>query len=79
MSDRRAKDSLLDAFAEVGMVRSSPRVICSRQLAARIAAGDVVVIDVRPTAEFAAGHIAGARSVPIDDHAANIVELPAAS
>jgi rhodanese-related sulfurtransferase/DNA-binding HxlR family transcriptional regulator len=47
------------------------------ELAERIAAGDVVVVDVRPAAEFAAGHIAGARSIPIDQLAANIRSLPA--
>ncbi|MDP9465145.1 MAG: metalloregulator ArsR/SmtB family transcription factor [Actinomycetota bacterium] len=47
------------------------------ELAERLAAGDVVVIDVRPAPEFAAGHIAGARSIPIDQLAANIKALPA--
>ena len=47
------------------------------ELAARLAAGDVVVVDVRPGAEFAAGHIAGARSIPIDQLAATIKHLPA--
>lgn len=47
------------------------------ELVERIAVGDVVVIDVRPSAEYAAGHIAGARSIPIDDLAANIKALPA--
>jgi len=47
------------------------------ELAQRIVAGDVVVVDVRPSAEFAAGHIAGARSIPIDQLAARIRELPA--
>ena len=47
------------------------------ELAQRLAAGDVVVVDVRPTAEFAAGHIAGARSIPIDQLAASIKALPA--
>src|SRR6266542_320406 len=36
-----------------------------RELAARLEAGDVVVLDVRPTPEFDAGHIPGARSVPV--------------
>jgi len=57
--------------------RSRLEQITRSDLAARIAAGDVVVIDVRPTAEFAAGHIAGARSIPIDHLAANINDLPA--
>lgn len=47
------------------------------ELAERIAAGDVVVIDVRPAAEHAAGHIPGARSIPIDELAANMKRLPA--
>jgi rhodanese-related sulfurtransferase len=47
------------------------------ELAQRIATGDVVVVDVRPAAEFAAGHIAGARSIPIDRLAASIKDLPA--
>jgi rhodanese-related sulfurtransferase/DNA-binding HxlR family transcriptional regulator len=47
------------------------------ELAERIAAGDVVVVDVRPAAEHAAGHIAGARSIPIDELAAKVKDLPA--
>jgi rhodanese-related sulfurtransferase len=47
------------------------------ELAARIAAGDVVVVDVRPAPEYAAGHIAGARSIPVDQLAASIKALPA--
>jgi rhodanese-related sulfurtransferase/DNA-binding transcriptional ArsR family regulator len=46
------------------------------ELADRISAGDVVVVDVRPAAEFAAGHISGARSIPIDELADNIRNLP---
>jgi rhodanese-related sulfurtransferase/DNA-binding HxlR family transcriptional regulator len=40
--------------------------ITRRELARRLTEGDVSVIDVRPAAEYAAGHIAGAWSVPID-------------
>ncbi len=47
------------------------------ELAERIAAGDVVVVDVRPAVEHAAGHIVGARSIPIDELAANVKNLPA--
>jgi rhodanese-related sulfurtransferase len=57
--------------------RSRLEQIGRRELAERIAAGDVVVVDVRPTAEFTAGHIAGARSIPIGQLAANIRDLPA--
>ena len=47
------------------------------ELAERLAAVDVVLIDVRPEREFVAGHIAGARSFPIAHLAARINDLPA--
>ena len=37
------------------------------ELARRVHDGTVLVIDVRPRPEYAAGHVAGARSMPIDD------------
>jgi len=40
-------------------------VIDREELLARLKAGSVVVLDVRPEHEFTAGHIAGARSVPV--------------
>jgi rhodanese-related sulfurtransferase len=50
--------------------------ITAAELAARLAKGRVVVLDVRPTDEYAAGHIAGARSVPIDELIEVIDGLP---
>ena len=47
------------------------------QLAERIKAGDVMVVDVRPAAEYAAGHIAGARSIPMERLAKELRTLPA--
>ena len=46
------------------------------ELAARLRAGDVVVLDVRPEPEFAAGHIAGARSVPVGELREHLRALP---
>ncbi|WP_324787286.1 metalloregulator ArsR/SmtB family transcription factor [Streptomyces sp. H51] len=46
------------------------------ELLARAAAGDVVVLDVRPAEEYAAGHIPGALSIPVDELAARVAELP---
>jgi rhodanese-related sulfurtransferase/predicted transcriptional regulator len=37
------------------------------ELAARLANGSVVLLDVRPRAEYRSGHVPGAESVPIDD------------
>jgi len=42
-------------------------VIDRAELARRLERGDITVLDVRPTAEFEAGHIAGATSVPIGE------------
>jgi rhodanese-related sulfurtransferase len=47
------------------------------ELAARLARGEVVVLDVRPAAEYAAGHITGARSVPPGELGRHLAELSA--
>ncbi len=57
--------------------RSTLEQVGRAELAERITAGDVVVVDVRPAAEYAAGHIASARSIPIDRLADSIKQLPA--
>ena len=46
------------------------------ELIARLRKGDVVLVDVRPAEEFAAGHIQGARSIPIDELEDRLAELP---
>jgi rhodanese-related sulfurtransferase/predicted transcriptional regulator len=47
------------------------------ELLARLRDGDVVLVDVRPAEEFDAGHIDGARSIPIDELEERLAELPA--
>jgi rhodanese-related sulfurtransferase len=46
------------------------------ELVARMARGDIVLVDVRPEEEYAAGHIDGARSIPIDELERRLAELP---
>ncbi len=46
------------------------------ELLRRVRAGDAVVLDVRPSGEYAAGHIPGAVSLPLDDLEARLDELP---
>ena len=46
------------------------------ELIARMRSGDVVLVDVRPTEEFQAGHIAGARSIPLAELEDRLAELP---
>jgi len=46
------------------------------ELIERLRRGDVVLVDVRPTEEFEAGHIEGARSIPIAELQDRLAELP---
>ena len=50
--------------------------VSAEELQQRLARGDVVVLDVRPEPEYRAGHIPGARSVPLAALAALAPELP---
>ena len=56
--------------------RDGVEVIGREELAARIRRRQVLVLDVRPSAEFAAGHIGGARSVPIIELRRHLRALP---
>lgn len=56
--------------------RAGLDTIDRRELAQRIKRGEVVVLDVRPEPEFAAGHIAGATSVPITELRRHLRALP---
>jgi rhodanese-related sulfurtransferase len=64
--ERAAADYLGDEVERIG--RS--------ELLARLADGDVVLVDVRPAEEYAAGHIEGARSVPLAELERRLAELP---
>lgn len=46
------------------------------ELVRRLRRGDVILLDVRPGEEFEAGHIEGARSVPLDELEDRLAELP---
>src|SRR4051795_2692376 len=65
--ERAARDYLGDDVDAIGR----------DELIARLRRGDVVLVDVRPTEEFEAGHIDGARSIPIDELEQRLAELPA--
>ena len=64
--ERAARDYLGDEVEAIGRA----------ELAGRLQAGEVVILDVRPRVEFAAGHIQGARSVPLDELEARLDEIP---
>lgn len=56
--------------------RSDPEAIQMDELLKRARSGDVVILDARPAREYAAGHIAGAISVPIDQLQQRLRTLP---
>ncbi len=50
--------------------------VAGSELLRRVRAGEVTVIDVRPTLEYRAGHIPGALSIPVGELKARLKELP---
>lgn len=56
--------------------RDGVEQLSAEELALRLERGDVVVLDVRPETEFRTGHIAGARSAPVDVLDGLVGELP---
>src|SRR2546421_9776396 len=67
--ERAARDYLGEPVEAIGR----------EELIERLRRGDVVLIDVRPEEEFVAGHIDGARSIPLEELERRIAELPAHS
>src|ERR687888_2488076 len=65
--ERAARDYLGDDVEGIGR----------DELIARLRKGDVVLVDVRPAQEYEAGHIEGARSIPIGELESRLAELPA--
>jgi rhodanese-related sulfurtransferase len=65
--ERAARDYLGEEVEAIGR----------EELIDRLGRGDVVLVDVRPAEEFVAGHIEGARSIPLDELERRLAELPA--
>src|SRR3546814_16957318 len=47
--------------------RDAREAVSREELAERLNAGQVTVLDVRPEAEYALGHVAGAINIPADE------------
>src|ERR671935_662417 len=69
--------------AEVSMLadeylgeRDGVELLSTEELEQRLARDQVVVLDVRPGPEYRAGHIAGARSAPLDELPSLLPKLP---
>lgn len=56
--------------------RRQLHTVTRAELTRRLRHRDVVVLDVRPAAEYRAGHVAGALSAPIDELTHKIQDLP---
>ncbi len=56
--------------------RATLEPVTVEELAKRLDDGNVVVIDVRPIEEFAAGHIPKALSIPVNELKRRLAELP---
>jgi rhodanese-related sulfurtransferase/DNA-binding transcriptional ArsR family regulator len=70
-------------LAEIGRLvetflqdRDALEPLTCTELRRRMRSGSATVIDVRPTEEYAAGHIAGARSIPVTEVRARMKEIP---
>ena len=57
---------------ELGVLGPAER----QEILAQVRAGAVTLLDVRPAAEFEAGHLPGARSVPLAELAERLGEIP---
>jgi rhodanese-related sulfurtransferase/DNA-binding HxlR family transcriptional regulator len=64
--ERAAREYLGEEVEAIGL----------EELIARLSRGDAVLVDVRPREEYEAGHIDGARSIPLDELERRLAELP---
>lgn len=71
----RARDDYLHS-GRTGTPPDAGEEVTREELLTRAAAGEVTVVDVRPSEEYAAAHIPGAMSIPLEDLARRIGELP---
>jgi len=64
--ERAARDYLGEEVETIGRA----------ELLERLREGNIIVVDVRPEVEFAAGHIENARSIPLEELERRLAELP---
>lgn len=74
VADNRLPDVRTAREAYLG---GDTEAVSREELLDRVHSGRATVIDVRPAEEFAAGHIPGAVSIPLNELADRLAELPA--
>ena len=74
-----AEEHLIELRVALDSISSAPdklKSINRKQLVEQARKGDIVMIDVRSQAEYEAGHLPFARSMPLDEIGKRIAELP---
>ncbi len=74
-----AEEHLVELRVALAEMASAPDKLASvsrQQLMDQAKLGEVIVIDVRPQAEYEAGHLPFARSMPLEEIGKRIAELP---
>jgi rhodanese-related sulfurtransferase/DNA-binding transcriptional ArsR family regulator len=74
-----AEEHLLDLRIAMDQMVAQPDKLASmdrKALLAQAKSGDVIVIDVRPQAEYDQGHLPFARSMPVEELEKRLAELP---
>jgi rhodanese-related sulfurtransferase/DNA-binding transcriptional ArsR family regulator len=77
LATARIAEADLARAAYLGESADDVDKVTREELLNRVAAGDVVVLDVRPAEEYSAGHVPGAVSIPVEELPARFAELPA--
>jgi rhodanese-related sulfurtransferase/DNA-binding transcriptional ArsR family regulator len=75
-----AEEHLVELRVALDQMAASPDALSSESresLLAKARSGDIVVIDVRPEAEYTAGHLPFARSLPLAELEKRLADLPA--
>ena len=75
-----AEEHLVELRLALDQMAASPDALSSESresLLAKARSGDIVVIDVRPEAEYVAGHLPFARSLPLAELEKRLADLPA--
>lgn len=74
-----AEEHLVELRMALDQMAAAPSALSSESresLLAKARSGDIVVIDVRPEAEYAAGHLPCARSMPLAELERRLADLP---
>jgi rhodanese-related sulfurtransferase/DNA-binding transcriptional ArsR family regulator len=75
-----AEEHLVELRVALDQMAAAPNALSTESresLLAKARSGDIVVIDVRPEAEYAAGHLPCARSLPLAELEKRLADLPA--